>query len=120
MNKVILIQKVFRGYIYRRKRLPLILYYVQKYLENKNIILSNNTNDGRINSVIDEDKIISLIQENFQNKIIIPKKRMWYDILLLDKVYGYIPVNIKTTSTKTSDNVSNLAPCVYAYTDEPS
>ena len=33
-------------------------------------------------------------------------------------MYGWVPINIKTTTTKTSDNVGNLALCVYAYTDE--
>ena len=43
---------------------------------------------------------------------------MWYDILLLDFRYGWLPVNIKTTTTLTSDNTGNLAMCVYAYTDQ--
>lgn len=32
-------------------------------------------------------------------------------------MYGWIPVNIKTTTTLTNDNTGNLAMCVYAYTD---
>ena len=47
-----------------------------------------------------------------------PKARMWYDILVKDYQYGWLPVNIKTTTTKTSDNTGNLAICVYAYTNE--
>ena len=43
---------------------------------------------------------------------------MWYDILVKDYKYGWLPVNIKTTTTQTSDNTGNLAMCVYAYTDE--
>jgi hypothetical protein len=43
---------------------------------------------------------------------------MWYDILAYDYMYGWIPINIKTTKTARSDNVGNLAMCVYAYTDE--
>ena len=43
---------------------------------------------------------------------------MWYDILAFDYMYGWIPINIKTTTTLTSDNTGNLAMCVYAYTDE--
>ena len=42
---------------------------------------------------------------------------MWYDILVYDKRYKWLPVNIKTTTTKTSDNTGNLAMCVYAFTD---
>lgn len=33
-------------------------------------------------------------------------------------MYGWIPINIKTTTTLTSDNTGNLAMCVYAYTNE--
>ena len=43
---------------------------------------------------------------------------MWYDILIYDYQYGWLPVNIKSTTTLTSDNTGNLAMCVYAYTDE--
>jgi hypothetical protein len=43
---------------------------------------------------------------------------MWFDILAFDYIYGWIPINIKTTTTLTSDNTGNLAMCVYAYTDE--
>jgi hypothetical protein len=32
--------------------------------------------------------------------------------------YGWIPINIKTTTTLTSDSTGNLAMCVYAYTNE--
>ena len=43
---------------------------------------------------------------------------MWYDILVHDYYYGWIPVNIKSTNMNTSDNIGNLTSCVYAYTDE--
>ena len=43
---------------------------------------------------------------------------MWYDILAFDYMYGWIPINIKTTTIITSDNTGNLAMCVYAYTNE--
>ena len=43
---------------------------------------------------------------------------MWYDLLLYDRMYGWIPINIKSTTMKSKDNTGNLAMCVYAYTDE--
>ena len=79
---------------------------------------STQNEDGRINSCIDEDVVIALLVEQFTHKIKKPKIRMWYDILVFDYVYGWIPVNIKTTTTLTADNTGNLAMCVYAYTDE--
>ena len=43
---------------------------------------------------------------------------MWQEILALEYIYGWIPINIKTTTTLTSDNTGNLAMCVYSYTNE--
>lgn len=46
-----------------------------------------------------------------------PNIRMSYHILIFDRQYGWLPVNIKTTTTATHDNIGNLATCVYSYTD---
>ena len=115
---IIKIQKCFRGYIYRAKHLPLIMYKIQKYLQIKSYSFTNTNKDGRINSCIDEEMIIYLLIDYFGTKIKQPKIRMWYDILVFDYIYGWLPVNIKITTTLTSDNTGNLAMCVYAYTDE--
>ncbi len=117
-TNIVKIQKWFRGCIFRLKQLPLIMYKIKKYLKLQSFQFSTQNEDGRINSCIDEDIIIILLIENFGNKIKKPKIRMWYDILAFDYIYGWIPVNIKTTTTMTSDNTGNLAMCVYAYTDE--
>lgn len=117
-DKIIKIQKWYRGCIFRLKQLPLVLYKIQYYLQNKKIKLSTGNVDGRINSCIDEKEIIEILVEKFGARIKIPKIRMWYDILAFDFTYGWIPINIKTTTTLTSDNTGNLAMCVYAYTDE--
>lgn len=116
---IVLIQKVYRGFIFRKKRLPLILYIIQKYLTNQNIIINTNNNDGRQNSIYDENIILKLLLKKYNNKIIIPKCRMWYDFLILDNIYGYIPVNIKSTTMKNADNIGNLTMCVYTYTNYP-
>jgi len=114
---VLIIQKNFRGYNYRKKKLPLILYYIQNYLKNKKIILEKNNNDGRVNSIINEKKIIKLLKEKFKERIKETKIRMWYDICVYDYLYGWIPINIKITTTLNSDNISNLTSCVYKYTN---
>lgn len=120
INKIILMQKIIRGFLFRIKRLPLIMYKVKNYLiKNKDDInFSKETNEGRINSSLDEKNIIDILKKKYNDKIIIPKSRMWYDILLFDNKYKWIPINIKTTSMNTSDNTANLAMCVYAYTNE--
>ena len=117
-TKIIKIQKWFRGCILRLKRLPLIMYKIQKYLKLQVFQFSTQNEDGRINSCIDEDEVIKLLIKEFGKKIEKPKIRMWYDIKVLDYMYGWIPINIKTTTTTTSDNTGNLAMCVYAYTNE--
>jgi len=117
-SHIIKIQKWYRGCIYRLKRLPLILYQIQKYLKTVDFEFSSQNEDGRINSCIDEDGVITLLTDKFGTKIKKPCIRMWYDILVFDVLYGWLPVNIKTTTTTTSDNTGNLAMCVYAYTDE--
>ena len=117
LKSCVKIQKVFRGYLFRLKRLPLILYIVQKYLKNASVNLSLLSQDGRVNSSIDEISIIESLNTKFSNKIRVPNSRMWYDILLFDNLIGWIPVNIKSTTTLTYDNTGNLTTCVYAYTD---
>ena len=117
-KNIIKIQKWFRGSIIRLKQLPLIILQIQKYLKTVNFIFSKTNEDGRINSCLDEDEIIKKISEKYINKIKKPNIRMWYDILVFDNIYGWLPVNLKTTTTLTCDNIGNLATCVYAYTDE--
>jgi len=116
---IVKIQARIRGFLVRIHRLPLILYRIQYYLSKCTIQFSTQTEDGRINSCVDEDEIIKLLLDKFgRTHIKKPKIRMWFDLLVLDTMVGWIPVNIKTTTTLTSDNTGNLAMCVYAYTDE--
>ena len=115
---VIKIQKWFRGIISRSKRLPLILYRIQNFLKSQNLQLSFVEKDGRINSCLDEKLITTLLVQEFKERIIQPGIRMWFDVMARDTLYGWIPINIKTSSTKTNDNVGNLAMCVQAYTNE--
>ena len=117
-DNAIKIQKCIRGYFSRKKYLPIILYTIKNYLLSKNIDFSKENDDGRINSCIDESKIIDLLTQKFGDRIKKPKIRMWYDILANDNLYGWIPINIKTTTTSTNDNTGNLAMCVFAYTNE--
>ena len=112
------IQKWVRGCLLRLNRLPLIMYKIQAFLKTQHFDFSTQNDDGRINSCNDETEVIKLLVEMFGCKIKTPKIRMWYDILALDNMVGWIPINIKTTTTATSDNTGNLAMCVYAYTDE--
>jgi len=119
-KSVIKIQSWFRGNILRNKRLPLIMYIAQKFLKDYDFTCSTQTTDGRVNSCLDEDFVIDLLIKKYKTRVQKPEKskRMWYDIILFDKMYGWIPVNIKSTTMTTNDNTGNLAMCVYVYTDE--
>ena len=113
-----LIQKIYRGHFIRRKMLPNILYEMKSHLSCVDIKSCELSDDGRTNSCFDEDNIIKILIEKYPDRIKKPDIRMWYDILIKDYKHGWLPVNIKTTTTLTSDNTGNLAMCVYAYTDE--
>lgn len=117
---IIKLQSVIRGYLHRLKILPLVLYKLQRYLINERLELSRCSSDGRVSSCMDENIITDKLKNavEFKDKIKIPKERWWYDILVRDNYYGWLPINIKTTTTKTADNTGNLAMCVQAYTDE--
>lgn len=115
---IIKIQAWFRGTSFRLKRLPLIMYKIQNYLKLQAFQFSSQNEDGRINSCLDEVEVVKLLSIKFGARIKTPIKRHWYDILAYDYIYGWIPINIKTTTTLTSDNTGNLAMCVYAYTNE--
>jgi hypothetical protein len=52
-SAVIKIQKWYRGNIFRAKRLPNVMYMIQKYLKIASVQLSTMNQDGRINSCID-------------------------------------------------------------------
>ena len=115
---IIKIQSIIKGKIFRKNRLPNSLLTIQKILQENNLSLCKTSEDGRINSCIDEDEIIKILSEKIPNRILRQKKRMWFDVAIFDYIYGFLPVNIKTSTTLTSDNTGNLAMCVYAYTDE--
>ena len=122
IQSCIKIQSWVRGVMYRKKSLPLVLYVIQNYMLNQiSFQCSNQVADGRINSCIDEKQIIELLIKEFNKNTIrikISKDRMWYDLLIYDYLYRWIPVNIKTTTTMSKDNIGNLSLCVYAYTNE--
>lgn len=113
------IAAILKGYIYRRNNMPNSIRYMQHILLKNTIEINNSSDDGRINSCYDEKTVINILlkDELLKNRIIIPKKRCWYDILVNDYQYGLLPVNIKSTTTLTSDNTGNIAMLVYSLTN---
>ena len=91
----------------------------RSYLKKDFLKFSKCSEDGRLNSSVDEIEIINKLVAKFGSNIICKSPcRMWHDMQVFDTFYGWIPVNIKSTTTITADNTGNLAMCVYAYTDE--
>ena len=94
---------------------PTELQNAVDYLNTLTINVSESHEDGRVNSIDDEDTIIDLLVEKFGDNIETPPPRCWWDI----KVFGY-PLNIKSSKFgNAADNFSSKAAILYALTDLP-
>ena len=94
---------------------PTELVEAVEYLNTQSIVVSENHEDGRVNSIDDEDTIIDLLVEKFGDNIETPPPRCWWDI----KVFRY-PLNIKSSKFGgAADNFSSKAAILYALTDLP-
>jgi hypothetical protein len=95
------------------------LELIKEYLKNCDILLCHKSLDGRINSCLDEDNIIKILQRDSYIYTIIklpPTKRWWYDLLILNDEKEYVPLNIKSSTCNGCDNSGNLSVIVQAYT----
>ena len=94
---------------------PTELIAAVTYLNTLAIQIAEGHEDGRVNSIADEDTIIDLLIEKYGDAIEKPVAREWWDV----KIYGY-PVNIKSSAFKSAaDNFSSKAAILYALTDLP-
>jgi len=94
---------------------PTELQNAVDYLNTLTINVSESHEDGRVNSIDDEDTIIDLLVDKFGDNIETPPPRCWWDV----KVFGY-PVNIKSSKFgSAADNFSSKAAILYALTDLP-
>lgn len=92
-----------------------ILNEVCEYLNSVSIAVNENHEDGRVNSIGDEETIIDILIKKYGNNIEVPKARGWWDV----KVFGY-PCNIKSSKYgSAADNFSSKAAVLYALTDLP-
>jgi hypothetical protein len=107
-----------KGFLYRINNLPNSISLIKQILEKHKIIISTTTDDGRTNSCLDEKTIIDLLQKEIpESRLFIPKPRHWFDIAILDYKLGWLPINIKSSTTLTSDNTGNLAMLAWALTN---
>ena len=93
---------------------PIELVEAVEYLNTLIIAISENHEDGRVNSIDDEDTIIDLLIERYGDNVEKPKARCWWDL----KLFGY-PINIKSSNFKSGDNFSSKLALLYALTNIP-
>ena len=94
---------------------PIELVEAVEYLNTLIIAISENHEDGRVNSIDDEDTIIALLIERYGDNVEKPPARCWWDL----KLFGY-PINIKSSKFgSAADNFSSKAAILYALTNLP-
>jgi len=81
------------------------------------VTISESHEDGRVNSIADEDTVIDLLVEKYgPENVEKPPARCWWDV----KLFGYY-LNIKSSDFNkgAADNFSSKAAILYALTDLP-
>ena len=109
---------------YASKILDIVAHRLKEAKLNLSSTRSNG--DGRVDSSLLEDVVTNYIDndENIINFLVenglewkIPKRREWYDLCFTNKDRSiFIPVNIKISGMKGSDNVSSKKGLYYAIT----
>jgi hypothetical protein len=96
---------------------PMILVKAVSFLNGKGISCCFDHEDGRVNSIKDEDEIITQLEKHFGKSMIQrPSARDWWDV----KIAGF-PVQIKSSDVARgcADNFSSKAAILYALTYLP-
>ncbi|MCQ2764193.1 restriction endonuclease [Helicobacter pylori] len=83
--------------------IPTQLSEIAEFLRTNPYSLSQPLQDGRLNSSVNEEEILNTIKDYFP--IQLPKAGEWWDFSFEENKIFY-PVNIKTTTTKTADNLN--------------
>ncbi len=91
--------------------IPTQLNEIAEFLKTNPYNLSQPLQDGRLNSSINKEEILNTIKDYFP--IQLPKAREWWDFSFKKNDISY-PVNIKTTTTKTADNLNGKLGIYYA------
>ncbi|MGL2803657.1 restriction endonuclease [Helicobacter pylori] len=83
--------------------IPTQLNEIAEFLRTNPYHLSQPLQDGRLNSSVSEEEILNTIKDYFP--IQLPRAREWWDFSFEENKIFY-PVNTKTTTTKTADNLN--------------
>ncbi|MGL2836761.1 restriction endonuclease [Helicobacter pylori] len=90
--------------------IPTQLNEIAEFLKTNPYNLSQPLQDGRLNSSVNEEEILNTIKDY---PIQLPRAREWWDFSFEENDIFY-PVNIKTTTTKTADNLNGKLGIYYA------
>ena len=93
--------------------IPEKLVEISEYLNTQKFEVEDSQRDGRINSILHEDKLTELLAEKYP--IDVPEARAWYDFAITDDSIFY-PVNIKSTEIKGDCNLQCKLGTYYALT----
>ena len=76
--------------------------------------INEDHEDGRVNSLADEETVIQLLVEKYGDNVVVPPPRAWFDV----RLFGH-PVQIKSSaySKGAADNFSSKAAILYALTN---
>lgn len=91
--------------------IPTQLNEIAEFLKTNPYSLSQPLQDGRLDSSVNEEEILNTIKDYFP--IQLPRAREWWDFSFGENDIFY-PVNIKTTTTKTADNLNGKLGIYYA------
>ncbi|GAA7652228.1 restriction endonuclease [Helicobacter pylori] len=90
---------------------PTQLNEIAEFLKTNPYNLSQPLQDGQLNPSVNEEEILNTIKDYFP--IQLPRAREWWDFSFEENKIFY-PVNIKTTTTKTADNLNGKLGIYYA------
>lgn len=90
---------------------PVELQQAVEYLQSR-VTASRRHEDGRVNSIDDEDLIIDELIAKYGDDVEKPAARTWYDVIL----FGH-KVNIKSSSMTGADNCNASKALLYCFTD---
>ncbi|WQY64907.1 restriction endonuclease [Helicobacter pylori] len=90
--------------------IPTQLNEIAEFLKTNPYHLSQPLQGGHLNSSVNEEEILNTIKHF---PIQLPKAREWWDFSFKENDIFY-PVNIKTTTTKTADNLNGKLGIYYA------
>ena len=84
-------------------------------MQQSHLNLTRTTRDGRVNSTFNENEIVALIAQRFE--IQRSESRDWFDFAFEEQGIFY-PVNIKVSTTETTDNLNCKLGIYYALTGQ--